>query len=65
MIFPNAYIRKIYKYIQLHDGETILMQDLSTAIGASQPTTRKYLRWLIRRELVIKNGKRLSTPADN
>lgn len=60
---PNKYARKIYKYIELHDGETILMQDFAKATQISQPTIRKYLRWLIRRELITKNGKHFATSA--
>lgn len=55
--FRNPYISKIYKYLYLHDGQTILMKDIEKATGFSTPTVIKYVRWLQDRELIKKTGK--------
>lgn len=55
--FRNKYIEKIYKYIYIRDGQTILMKDIEKGTGLSCPTVIKYVRWLERRELIKKTGK--------
>lgn len=55
--FRNKYIAKIYKYIYIHDDETILIKDMSREIGICQNTIRKYIKWLEKRELIKKTGK--------
>lgn len=57
MKFLNKFIEKIYRYIYIHDGETILLKDICAATRISEPTVRKYIRWLERRELIKKTGK--------
>lgn len=57
MTFFNKNLAKIYKYIQFHDDETILIKDICRATGISKPTVIKFVRWLERRELIKKNGK--------
>ncbi len=57
MQFFNEYLDKIYKYIYIHDDQTILLKDLAAETGISRPTLIKYLRWLERRELIKKTGK--------
>lgn len=60
MHFFNKNLAKIYKYIYIHDDETILIKDICTATGISKPTVHKYIKWLIRRELIKKDGKHFS-----
>jgi len=57
MQFHNKFIQSIYKYIYVHSGQTILIKDIAAETGISQPTIRKYIRWLQRRELITKKGK--------
>ena len=49
MQFFNKNLAKIYKYIYIHD-----------ATALSKPTVHKYIKWLIRRELIKKDGKHFS-----
>lgn len=58
MRFFNGNIEKIYQYIYVHDGETILIKDIVAETGISTPTVIKWVRWLERRELIQKNGKK-------
>ncbi len=60
-MFPNSYIRRIYNYIKLNDGENILIYEMSARLMISQPTIRKYLKWLERRELIRREKKRIWT----
>lgn len=57
MVFFNKNLAKIYKYIYIHDDETILIEDICNATGLSKPTVIKYVKWLIRRELIKRRGK--------
>lgn len=57
MNFRNKYIRKIYKYIYIHDDETILIKDIASATRINRKTVTKYINWLIKRELIKKDGK--------
>lgn len=57
-MFTNRYIRMIYNYIQKHDGEIILIYEMSEALQITQPTIRKYLHWLIDRNLIRRYKKR-------
>ena len=60
MKFVNHYVDRIYKYLYRHDGETILLKDLVTEVGFCDKTIRKYLKWLVRREYIKKDGKKIS-----
>ena len=60
IIFPNLRIQRIYRYIQLNDGQNILYKDIESALNLSAPTVRKWIRWLLKRELIFKDGKRIS-----
>lgn len=57
-MFLNQIIEKIYRYLKFHDGEIILMFEMEKDLMISQPTLRKYLKWLQERELIRKKGKR-------
>lgn len=57
MTFRNKYIASIYKYIYIHDGETILIKDICTETTFCKRTVIKYVKWLERRELIKKTGK--------
>lgn len=59
ILFPNPNIYRIYKYIKLNDGQNILAKDIEAELQLSAPTVRKHLRWLLRRELIKRNGKRI------
>lgn len=60
MKIRNQYANIIYKYIYRNDGQTILQIDIAEETGISRPTIRKYLKWLERRNLIKKTGKRIS-----
>lgn len=60
MRFVNKMIEKIYKYIYRNDGQTILLKDMATELYISRPTINKYIRWLERREIIKKDGKKFS-----
>lgn len=55
--FRNKYIAKIYKYLYIHDDETILIKDICEETGFCKHTVIKYIRWLETRELIKKSGK--------
>lgn len=55
--FRNPYIQKIYKYLYIHDGQTLLIKDIARETGLTRPTVIKYVRWLEKRELIKKTGK--------
>ena len=57
MTFVNKYADRIYKYIYIHSGETILIKDIIEWTGFSRKTVFKYIKWLLRRNLITKNGK--------
>lgn len=57
MKFFNRYLDKIYKYIYIHDEQTILIQDMVRDLEISKSTIYKYLRWLEKRELIEKKRK--------
>lgn len=58
MKFFNPYLDKIYKYIYIHDGQTLLLKDIAKDLSITQPTARKYIKWLARRDLIKKVGKK-------
>ena len=60
IIFPNLRIQRIYRYIQLNDGQNILYKDIERELNLSAPTVRKWIRWLRKRELIHQHGKRIS-----
>lgn len=58
MRFFNKYIDRIYRYIELRDGQTILIKDIAEDLDTTVVTVRKYLKWLTKRKLIKKTGKR-------
>lgn len=58
MKFFNKHLDKIYKYLYIHDGETLLLKNIAAEINTSRPTLNKYLKWLERRELIQREGKK-------
>ncbi len=60
MIFFNKNIEKIYKYIYIHDNQTILIKDICRETNISKATVIKHIKWLIKRELIKKDGKHFS-----
>lgn len=58
MTFFNRFITKIYNYIYFHRGETLLIKDIVADTGISKPTVIKYIKWLQRRDLIKKTGKK-------
>lgn len=57
MKFVNKYADKIYKYIYIHDGQTLLRKDIARDVGFTEKTVLKYINWLIRRGYIKKTGK--------
>ncbi len=57
MRFVNKFADKVYKYIYIHDGETLLLKNMERDLQISRPTIRKYIRWLVRRGYIKKDGK--------
>lgn len=55
--FRNKFAQKIYKYIYIHDGETILLKNMARDTGICDKTCRKYVKWFERRGLIKKTGK--------
>lgn len=60
MRFFNWRLDRIYKFIYIHDGETILKQDIASATRLSKPTVSKWLKWLEKRKLIKIDGKKFS-----
>lgn len=60
MRFVNKYIDRIYKYLYIHDGQTILQKDIASDLQIDKKTIRKYIKWLVRREYIKKDGKKIS-----
>ena len=58
MTIRNKYAHKIYHYIYCNDGQTILIKDIISETQISKPTVHKYLKWLERRNLIRRAGKR-------
>lgn len=61
MHFVNKFANKIYKYIYIHDGQTLLEKDIASDLGINRKTVRKYVRWLDRRGYIKKTGKHYET----
>lgn len=61
MKIRNTYAQLIYKYIYCHDGETILQYEMANELGMCTKTARKYTKWLEKRNLIRKQGKKYST----
>lgn len=55
----SKYTKRIFIYIKLHDGQTILYKDIMEEFSITYPTVRYCIRWLLDRELISKIGKRL------
>jgi len=58
MKFFNKRLERLYRYIYIHDGQTILIQDMVKETQISAPTVRKLLKWLEERELIKRTGKK-------
>lgn len=61
MKIRNTYAQRVYNYIYINDGQIFLQKEMAAELFISEPTIRKYLRWLERRNLIVRNGKRIST----
>lgn len=59
MTIRNENANKVYQYIYIHSGETILVKDIEEWTGLTRPTVIKYIRWLIRRNLIQKIGTKV------
>lgn len=57
MRFRNKFIERVYRYIYIHDDETILLKDIAEETKMTRKTVSKHVKWLIRRELIKKDGK--------
>lgn len=58
MRFFNWRLERIYKYIYIHSGETILKKDICTTLNLCKPTVNKWIKWLKKRELIKVEGKK-------
>lgn len=58
--FYNKIVEKIYKYIYIRDGQIILQTEMAKELKISRPTIRKYIKWLEKRDLIKKDGKKFS-----
>lgn len=58
--FKSIYLKSIYNFIKLNDGQTILYKDIMEEFAISYPTVRKNIQWLLDRDLIEKKGKKLS-----
>lgn len=59
MRFRNKIIDKIYKYIYINDGQLFIQTEMEKDLGINRKTIAKYLKWLEKRELIKKVGKRI------
>ncbi len=57
MRFVNKFADRVYKYLYIHDQETLLLKDIARDTGICDTTCRKYIRWLEKRGYIKKNGK--------
>ena len=57
MRFFNKRLDRIYKYLYIHDGETILRKDIARETKLCRPTVNKWLKWLEKRQLIKIDGK--------
>lgn len=57
MFLPHKFLRNIYKYIYIHNKETILIKDICKGTGYTKPTVIKYVKWLEEREIIRRDGK--------
>ena len=57
MNFYNKNAKKVYKYIYIHDDETILQADIADETGLTRQTVSKYIKWLQKRNLITVTGK--------
>lgn len=57
LTFRNKFAQRVYKYLYIHDDETILLKDMAAEIGICDKTCRKYIRQFVKREYIKKNGK--------
>lgn len=57
MRFFNSKLDQIYKYIYIHDGETLLKKNIAKDTKSCRPTVDKWLKWLEKRNLIKIDGK--------
>lgn len=57
LTFRNKFAQKVYKYLYIHNDETILLKDMASEIGICDKTCRKYIRMFERRGYIKKTGK--------
>lgn len=60
LAFRNKYANNVYKYLYRNDGQTILINDIADATGYCRQTVSKYLKWMERREIIKRSGKRIN-----
>lgn len=59
-IFPKLHLQRVYQYIKLHDGETILKKDIAKNAKVGKNTVTRDVRWLLKRGIVRCEGKTFS-----
>ena len=57
MHFPRGHIKLVYEYIRMHDGQTLLIKNISRDTGVGQWTVSRDIKWLKERNLIEKDGK--------
>lgn len=58
--FPKTHQQSVFKYLLLHDGETILQKNICRDTGVSPKTVRKDLKYFEKREIIHRDGKDIS-----
>lgn len=59
MRFLNKKLNAIYKYLYIHDGDIYCQSEIAKDLGFTRTTVRKYVKYLIRREYIKKDGRRI------
>lgn len=59
MRFINKKLDAIYKYIFIHDGDIYCQLEMEKDLNITRKTIRKYVNYLIKREYIKKDGRRL------
>lgn len=58
--FPKTHQQSIFKYLLLHDGETILQKNISRDTGVGLKTIRRDLKYFEKRGIIHRDGKDIS-----
>lgn len=59
MHFPKAHINAVFRYLKLHDGETLLVKNIARDIGCGTWTVSRDLKWLQKRGIIRREGKNI------